>query len=154
MRSFPLIYSVALLFFVGKSNVLVRGFSIDPKTPKSSLFHKQMKANPSEPTFPGISSLECRQLVESSCTTSSLQLSGGANGDVVGRSWYKNSQRPQNKTKEPPRRLLQVMLRWVGEMERQETAANGAGWGYASTFMQNYNNSFYTLKCVEFFEFL
>ena len=82
MRSFPLIYSVALLFFVGKSNVLVRGFSIDPKTPKSSLFHKQMKANPSEPTFPGISSLECRQLVESSCTTSSLQLSGGANGDI------------------------------------------------------------------------
>ena len=63
--------------------MLVKGFGIEPTAiSKSSLFRKQMKASPSdESSFTGITSLECSQHVESTCRRSSLELSGGANGD-------------------------------------------------------------------------
>ena len=57
----------------------IQGFTIESKAPR---FRKGIKDSPSDPTFPGISLSECRQLVDST-TSSSLHLSGGANGDIT-----------------------------------------------------------------------
>jgi glycerol uptake facilitator protein len=62
----------------------VKSFGFEPKACKRSpFFRKEMKKSPSESSFTGITSVECSQLIDSTCGRSSLELSGGDSGEIL-----------------------------------------------------------------------